>query len=158
MMTFRNFIIAAWSALFLLMPVSGQAEAVLTVSKGEASQSFSLDDILAMPQTTVATDNNYVDGTTVFQGPSLRLLLEKMDISADATLRMTALNDFSVELPASDAFNYDVILAVLQGGEKMSVRDKGPIWVIYPMDDNPELQDDLLSDRLVWQLSSITVK
>jgi hypothetical protein len=61
-------------------------------------------------------------------------------------------------VPAGDAFTYDVILAVLRDGEVMSVRDKGPIWVIYPMDDYPELQDDVFNGRLVWQLKSISVE
>ena len=71
---------------------------------------------------------------------------------------MQALNDFSVTVPAADAFNYDVILAVLKDGEKMPIRDKGPIWVIYPMDDHAELRDDLYNGRLVWQLKSITTQ
>jgi hypothetical protein len=81
-----------------------------------------------------------------------------MDVSPDATLKMVALNDFSSEVLAADAFEYDVILAVLLNGEPMPVRDKGPIWVIYPMDDNPELHDDIYNDRLVWQLKSISVE
>ncbi|MBR9862889.1 MAG: molybdopterin-dependent oxidoreductase [Rhodobacteraceae bacterium] len=157
-MKFRNYLIAVISAFFLAMPVSGFAQAILTVSTHSTSQSYSLDDILAMPQTTVTTSNHYVEGSTVFQGPSLRYVLEQTDIKEDAMLRMTALNDFSVDVPASDAFKYDVILAVHQNGEKMSVRDKGPIWIIYPMDDHPELSDSLYSDRLIWQLSSISVK
>ena len=71
---------------------------------------------------------------------------------------MVALNDFAAELPASDAYDYEVILAVLRDGEAMSVREKGPIWVIYPMDDHPELQDEAYNDRLVWQLKEISVE
>ncbi len=40
----------------------------------------------------------------------------------------------------------------------MPVREKGPVWVIYPMDDNPELRNDLYNDRLVWQLKEISVE
>ena len=61
-------------------------------------------------------------------------------------------------MPAVDAFGYDVILAVLRDGEPMSVRDKGPIWVIYPMDDHAELRDDSFNGRLVWQLKNIAVE
>ena len=71
---------------------------------------------------------------------------------------MQALNDYSLIVPARDAFEYEVILAVLREGEPMSVREKGPIWVIYPMDSYPELQDDVYNDRLVWQLKSISVE
>jgi hypothetical protein len=71
---------------------------------------------------------------------------------------MIALNDFTSTVPASDAFDYDVILAILREGKTMPVREKGPVWVIYPMDDNPELRNDLYNDRLVWQLKEISVE
>lgn len=40
----------------------------------------------------------------------------------------------------------------------MAVREKGPIWVIYPMNDHPELRSDTYNDRLVWQLKEISVE
>ncbi|MAM23758.1 MAG: hypothetical protein CML55_00040 [Rhodobacteraceae bacterium] len=147
------------AALFaLLVPTLGHAQDILTVTTAEASESFTLEELLAMPQTTIVTKNDYVDEATAFQGPSLRSILEEADIARDATLRMGALNDYSAIVPAGDAFEYEVILAVLRDGEPMSVREKGPIWVIYPMDSYPELQDDVYNDRLVWQLKSISVE
>jgi len=145
-------------ALLLAAPTLSYAQDILTVSTEDRAESFTLEEILAMPQTTIVTKNDYVDEATTFQGPSLRSVLEEMDVPQDATLKMVALNDFSSEVPAADAFKYDVILAVLLNGETMSVRDKGPIWVIYPMDGNPELHDEIYNDRLVWQLKSISVE
>jgi hypothetical protein len=149
---------AALFGSLLAVPTLGYAQDILTVTTPDRSESFTLEEILAMPQTTVVTENDYVDEATTFQGPSLRYVLEEMDVAQDASLKMVALNDFSSNVPAADAFEYDVILAVLLNGEAMSVRDKGPIWVIYPMDDSPELQDDMYNDRLVWQLKSISVE
>lgn len=145
-------------ALLLATPTLSYAQDILTVTTPDRTESFTLEEILAMPQTTVVTKNDYVDEATTFQGPSLRSVLEEMDVARGATLKMVALNDFSSEVPAADAFEYDVILAVLLNGETMSVRDKGPIWVIYPMDGNPELHDEIYNDRLVWQLKSISVE
>ncbi|NOR32204.1 MAG: molybdopterin-dependent oxidoreductase [Sulfitobacter sp.] len=149
---------AALAASLLALPTFGFAQTVLTVTNSENSATYTLEELLAMPQTTVVTTNDYVDELTTFQGPSLRLVLEEMDVDQSANLKMVALNDFASQVPAEDAFTYDVILAVLRNGEEMSVREKGPIWVIYPMDDNPELQDDVYNGRLVWQLKSISVE
>ncbi|MBW4961626.1 molybdopterin-dependent oxidoreductase [Sulfitobacter sp. CW3] len=149
---------AALAASLLALPSFGFAQTVLTVTNSENSATYTLEELLAMPQTTVVTTNDYVDELTTFQGPSLRFVLEKMDVDQNANLKMVALNDFASQVPAEDAFAYDVILAVLRNGEEMSVREKGPIWVIYPMDDNPELQDDVYNGRLVWQLKSISVE
>ena len=104
------------------------------------------------------TTNDYVDTATTFQGPRLRAVLEPLNVGPDASLKMVALNDFSSNVPAVDAFEYDVILAVLRDGEPMSVRDKGPIWVIYPMDDHAELRDEAFNGRLVWQLKTIAIE
>ncbi|MFT6090852.1 molybdopterin-dependent oxidoreductase [Sulfitobacter sp.] len=149
---------AALAASLLALPTFGFAQTILTVTNSENSATYTLEELLAMPQTTVVTTNDYVDELTTFQGPSLRLVLEEMDVDQSANLKMVALNDFASQVPAEDAFTYDVILAVLRNGEEMSVREKGPIWVIYPMDDNPELQDDVYNGRLVWQLKSISVE
>lgn len=149
---------AAIASSLLVLPTFGFAQAILTVTNSESSATYTIEELLAMPQTTVVTKNDYVDDLTTFQGPSLRSVLNDMDVDRTANLKMVALNDFTSEVPAGDAFTYDVILAVLRDGEVMSVRDKGPIWVIYPMDDYPELQDDVFNGRLVWQLKSISVE
>lgn len=145
-------------AACLGLPATGFAQTVLSVTTPEDTVAFSFEDLLDMPQTTVVTKNDYVDHTTTFQGPRLSTLLEHFKIDRTETLQMVALNDFTAEVPASDAYDYEVILAVLRDGDRMSVRDKGPIWVIYPMDDHPELQDEAYNGRLVWQLKEISVE
>ena len=155
-MQLKNFLQGMLVATLLTLPALGAAQTVLTVTASERSLMYTMEDLLALPQTTVITKNDYVDDTTTFQGPRLRLVLDAVEIKPSATLKMVALNDFKSIVPAKDAFNYDVILAVSRDGEAMSVRDKGPIWVIYPMNDHPELQEDSYNGRLVWQLKSIS--
>ena len=157
-MRLKNFLNVLFAAVLLALPTMGAAQTILTVSTPEQSATYTLEDLLALPQTTVVTKNDYVDTAAAFQGPRLRSVLQPLNVEADATLKMVALNDFSSNVPAVDAFDYDVILAVLRDGEPMSVRDKGPIWVIYPMDDHAELQDNSFNGRLVWQLKSIAVE
>ncbi len=157
-MRLKNFLNAILAAALLTLPTIGAAQTILTVSTPEQSATYTLEELLALPQTTVVTTNDYVDTATTFQGPRLRAVLEPLNVGPDTTLKMVALNDFSSSVPAVDAFDYDVILAVLRDGEPMSVRDKGPIWVIYPMDDHAELRNDSFNGRLVWQLKTIAIK
>ena len=157
-MRLKNFLNAILAAALLILPTIGAAQTILTVSTPEQSATYTLEELLALPQTTVVTTNDYVDTATTFQGPRLRAVLEPLNVGPDATLKMVALNDFSSSVPAVDAFDYDVILAVLRDGEPMSVRDKGPIWVIYPMDDHAELRNDSFNGRLVWQLKTIAIE
>ncbi|SFO33705.1 hypothetical protein SAMN04487859_12817 [Roseovarius lutimaris] len=141
-----------------LVPGTVMASDILTISGNEASESYSFEDLAALPQEKVLTDNFYVDEVTEFSGPLLRDLLDPFGVTRDDTLKMTAVNDFSVEIPVDDILDYDVILALRRNGETMSIRGKGPIWVIYPMDDHPELVAPQYNDRLIWQLTGIKIE
>jgi hypothetical protein len=113
------------------------------------------DDLLAMEQFTVHTENEFVDGLAEFTGPLARDVIALLNASEIETLKLTAVNDYAVEVPMSDLLDYDVIFAMAQNGTRFSIRDKGPIWVIYPMTDNVELQDRVYNDRLIWQLVKV---
>ena len=146
----------------ILFPVMSVAESVLTVTisnaEGETSiVEYSADQLLSLESTEIVTTNDYVDHEATFTGPRISTLLAAAKIGTDSMIRATALNDYSVEIPAEDILDYDVIIAVLMDGEPMSVRDKGPYWVIYPMNENPELKEAQYNDRLIWQLASIEV-
>ena len=49
------------------------------------------------------------------------------------------------------------ILAYLNDGEEMPVRDKGPLWVVYPYDLNASYQSEVIYSRSIWQLDRIVV-
>ena len=42
-------------------------------------------------------------------------------------------------------------------GEIMSLRDKGPLWVIYPYDQNAAYRSEVTYSRSIWQLDRIEV-
>lgn len=157
-MSLSRYIKALLFCVTIVMPTVTRAETTLTLLVGGSTFEYDVEQLLAMPQTTIVTDNDYVDGPTSFTGPLLRDMLSLHGIESDQTLNMTALNDFSVQVPAEDAYTYDVILALKQDGRPMSIREKGPIWVIYPMSDNQELQDEMYNSRLIWQLASIEMQ
>lgn len=111
----------------------------------------------ALPGRTGEMETPWTDGQTRFDGPLLRSLLEAVGAHGK-TLRITALNDYSVEVPVADAMDFDTILAIAMNGQPMSVRDKGPIFMIYPFDKNPELYNEKYFSRSVWQIKSIEVE
>ncbi|HSG35732.1 MAG TPA: oxidoreductase, partial [Sphingomonadaceae bacterium] len=69
-----------------------------------------------------------------------------------------AANDYKVEIPLEDFVRYDVIFATSMNGDRLSLRDKGPIWIIYPMSDHRELRDPAYNQRLIWQLVRIELE
>ncbi len=40
----------------------------------------------------------------------------------------------------------------------MPIRDKGPLWLVYPYDSNPDLNTDKYYSRSVWQIKELNVQ
>jgi hypothetical protein len=68
---------------------------------------------------------------------------------------LIALNDYAAEVPAEDALKIDSMLATRMDGLPMSVRDKGPLFLIYPFDTDRSLYNEKYFSRPVWQIKTI---
>jgi hypothetical protein len=91
-----------------------------------------------------------------FTGPLLRDVLH-MARAEGSTLRLHALNDYRVDMPMDDTRRFEVIVARLLDDQPMAVRDKGPLFVVYPFDDVPALRSAIYYGRSAWQLRRIEV-
>ncbi len=67
------------------------------------------------------------------------------------TVKVTALNDYWASLPVAEAEQYPVILATRQDGKVLTRRNKGPIFIIYPLSDYPDLDQERTHSFMVWQ-------
>ncbi|MDQ2757130.1 MAG: molybdopterin-dependent oxidoreductase [Actinomycetota bacterium] len=92
-----------------------------------------------------------------FRGVLLRRLLAAVGADRSTTLHTAAVNDFSVDIPVSDATAYPVLLATTVDGSRMPVDRYGPVRVIYPTDDT-SLDPTVYDPRWIWQLTSIVVE
>ena len=117
---------------------------------------FDMAMLERMPQTSYVTHTPWYVGPRRFTGPLLRDLLQAVG-ARGTQLRVTALNDYRVDIPADDARRWDVIVARLLDGRPMTVRDKGPLFLMYPLDDDAALRSPLYFSRCAWQLASIEV-
>ena len=134
------------------------APAILTVSSQQsAAKDFSLADLDALPQVEVKTTNPWSKSAVTYRGPLLRVVLEAAGAKGQE-IRATALNDYSVVLPVADAMEHNVILATRADGQTLSVRDKGPVFVIYPFDAEPSLKQTTYYERSIWQLRRLQIK
>jgi hypothetical protein len=113
--------------------------------------------IAAMAQRRIKTRTPWHSGEPEFTGPLLRDLLDAVGAEG-RTLRMTALNDYRVDIPADDARQFDMIVAHQIDGRPITVRNKGPLFVMYPFDTRPELHNAIYLSRCIWQLRRIDVR
>ena len=136
------------------------ADIVLTIdgkTQGEKAFEFSLADLEAMPSATVTTDTPWYDNAVTFTGVRLADLMAVVGADGE-TAYVVALNDYAVEVPIADFEAFGVILALKADGAYMPIDDKGPLFVIYPFDANPELKSEEYFIRAVWQVKSITIE
>lgn len=106
---------------------------------------------------SITTATPWYDGPQTFEGPLMTRLLERVGAQGE-TITAVALNDYSTEIPISDFGRFGTILALKRGGEYMPVRDKGPLFIVYPYDSNPELKSPRYYGRSAWQVARLTVK
>jgi hypothetical protein len=118
---------------------------------------FDLAALQKLAQRKIVTATPWHSSVSEFSGPLLRDVLAAAGAAAQASgnLRCTALNDYRVEIPVDDVRRFDVVVAHLFNGKPMAVRDKGPLFVIYPFDEQPMLRTTTYYSRCIWQLKAI---
>ncbi|MBO9398867.1 molybdopterin-dependent oxidoreductase [Shimia sp. R9_2] len=158
---FRNLNFALLSFVFLIAAIGeGRAEpqgaTILTVT-GDLSHgeqvTFDRDQLKEIGWETITTESPFLEGEQTFTGTPMSALLRYLDIET-GTFVAFALNDYSIEIPLSDARKYQVLLALEHNGQAMRVRDRGPIWIIYPTTKSDSL-DVNAERRMVWQLKQL---
>ena len=110
-----------------------------------------------LPQTSYRTHTPWYSQPRKFTGPLLRDVLASAGLHG-SQLRLVALNDYRVDLPFDDVLQHDVLLARLMDDKPMAVRDKGPLFVIYPFDQQAALRNAVYYSRCAWQLRAIEVQ
>jgi hypothetical protein len=145
----------------MLAPPEGEVVLTVTgaISVHNAGEAAELDLALldAMDPVAFETHTIWTEGPQRFEGVSLATLLERLGAQG-AVIAASALNDYTVEIPMSDAVADGPILAYRQNGAELSVRDKGPLWLVYPYDSDPSYQTEVIYARSIWQLARIEVR
>jgi len=128
------------------------------VVPGLADVHYTEQELKTLPQVTIRTRTEFTDGVVTFVGPLVRDVIAPVYKGNGTTMHMVAANDYAVDVPIADAKKYDVILAMSANGKRLSMRDKGPLWLMYPLDDHPELQASVYNARLIWQLTLVEIQ
>lgn len=108
----------------------------------------------ALPQHSITTSTIWTEDTPTFEGVLLKDLIAAAQAKG-GTLHLTALNDYQISMPVADAKDDGPLLAYLMNGEPMSVRDKGPVWLVFPYDQNADYRTEQTYARSIWQLDRI---
>jgi len=129
----------------------------------------------ALPQHSFETGTPWTEGSSTYSGPLMRTLLEHVGLpgadkrlgnssrnssrnSSENSVYVSALNGFEAEIPISDFYKYDVILALERDGQSIPIREYGPLWVLYPFSQDEALLSEKMRFRAVWQVMQINVR
>lgn len=136
-----------------ILTVSGRIGAVNTADTAE----FDRDMLEALGLHTVVTTTPWHNGPVRFEGVRMDALMRAVEATGESVTAV-ALNDYATDLPVSDFRAFGTILALKRDGAYMPVRDKGPLFIIYPYDSNPELKRQVYFNRSAWQVARLIVK
>lgn len=143
------------------------AEDVILTVRGAIAHSNGQDDdgpvarldmamLQALPVTEFATSTVWTEGVIRFSGVLLRDLLDHLGAEG-AVLHATAIDGYQISMPLADLRDDGPILAYLRDGKPMPLRDKGPLWKVYPFDTNPDFRNETHYARSIWQLQTIDI-
>lgn len=128
----------------------GADETVLTL-EGARAVDLSLDQLRAMPSTSVTILEPFVQDTVTFEGVELDYLIAQADIDPGATLETVALNDYIFEDSATALVDAGAIVAYAEDGGVIAMDKGGPVRIVFA-EESPYF--DFL-DAWNWSLRTI---
>jgi hypothetical protein len=158
---------AAWLLLvapaWVLASEPPSGAVLLTISgtgmKNEAR--FDRAMLAALPQHSFTTRTPWYPAARKFSGPLLRDVLAAAGVQTRVKgqiIEAIAINDYKVTIPIGDALQHDLIMAHLLDDKPMTLRDKGPLFLIYPFDADEHLRNSVFYSRSAWQLKALRIK
>ena len=118
---------------------------------------FDIDQLMALGPKQITTATPWTSGTVNFVGIPVKALLDAVKASGE-TLSVTALNHYTASMPIDVLTDANAILAYEMDGQRLKIRDKGPLWVIFPFDDDAKYRTDAYLAYAVWQVKLVKVQ
>lgn len=136
-----------------ILKITGEISETNAIDRAE----FDLEMLENLGTITFTTMTPWFDKPVTFEGVPMRKILAAAGATGQEVVAV-ALNDYKSIVPMEDVRNFDVIVATKRDGKYMKIRDKGPLFVVYPFDHDPKLHHQMYYGRSVWQLAQLVVR
>lgn len=130
-------------------------DGLIGIENAPGQADFDLDMLRAMPAVKIRTSTPWTEGPVEFEGVLAETVFKAVDAKGK-TIKAAALNDYIADVDVNTVIAAGAILAYRVNGEDISVRDKGPLWIMFPFDEKPELKSEPIYSQSVWQLRKLT--
>lgn len=157
----RFFLLIAfvWSATHVLandpMPASAE-DPILTISLADTTHRLDHNALRSLPVDSFDTTTIWTDGVQGFAGLRMATLLERLGV-AEGLVTLTAANGYQITIPVSEFTPDGALLAYERNGKPMTLRDKGPVWLVYPFDVDDRFRTEYVYANSIWQLDRIDI-
>lgn len=118
---------------------------------------FNLAALEAMPVSEITTTTIWTDGIQEFEGVLLLDFLTRIGV-ANGIVEAYAANEYFIEIPVSQVTLEAPLIAYKRNGNYMTLRDKGPLWIVFPYDADEKYRTDEVFAQSIWQVDSFVVK
>ncbi len=136
-----------------ILTISGK----ITITNDGDKASFDRAMLEALGMQKFTTHTKWDNDAVTFEGPLMSAVMDVVGAKGE-TAQAVALNDYHTDIPISDFVQYKPILALKRDGAYMSVREKGPLFVVYNYDSDPELKQQKYYGRSAWQVAQFVIK
>jgi hypothetical protein len=144
-----------------LPPPTGEpiltVEGNIQVTNADGKALFDRAMLEELGMSSIETTTPWYDKSMVFEGVLVDRIMKLVEAEGTEVVAI-ALNDYRTTVPIKDFEEFEVILALKRDKEYMTVKDKGPLFIVYPYDSDPELKSQKYYARSVWQLSRLIVQ
>lgn len=137
----------------VILKISGR----IANTNGDGTAEFDVAMLEALGMESFSTMTPWYAERVTFEGVPMTRLLAFVGATG-TSVTVSALNDYATDIPIEDFKKYRVILALKRDGAYMPVKDKGPLFIVYPYDSDPELKHQRFYSRSAWQVARIVVK
>lgn len=156
------FVLTASAAAASDLPPAPADGVILTVggdigctNRGDEA-AFDLAVLESLESDEIRTTTMWTEGDQIFEGVRIGALLDAVCADGRAVLA-SALNDYAVEIPLDDKTLEGALIAYRRNGAPMTLREKGPLWIVFPWDDNDSYRTEVYYSRSIWQLERLEV-
>jgi hypothetical protein len=73
-------------------------------------------------------------------------------------MRFYAIDAYEITIPITDLTKYRPVMAHTQDGKRLEIATRGPLFLVYPRDQYPELTAIKGQAQFVWMVCKIVVR
>lgn len=123
--------------------------------EGTARFDYNMLESLGLVEKSI--DTPWTLAGTLFDGVLTRSLLQHVGAKGQQVYA-EAIDGYTITIPFNDLVGFGTLLALSMNGKRMSIRNKGPGWILYDNDDRPDVSETVLNSRMIWHLRKLTVQ